>query len=201
MRSVVEVIGYLASALIVLSLAMTSVVRLRVISLIGSVTFVVYGALIGSTPVIITNAAIAALNVWFLSKELRKKNLAMVPISADAPFLADFLAAHRGDIDRLQPGFELHPDAHVWLLNRDGLPTGAFVGRIRDDAMHADLDYVTPAYRDSRMGEFVYGEGAKAFRDLGISYIVARPGAPEHRRYLESMHFITAGEGLTRRID
>lgn len=197
----VELIGYLASALIVLSLAMTSVVRLRAISLIGSVTFVVYGVLIGSIPVIITNAAIAGLNVWFLWKELRSKSLAMVPISVDAPFLADFLAAHRSDIERLQPGFVLNPDAHAWLLNRDGLPAGVFIGRVSDDAMHADLDYVTPAYRDSRMGQFIYGEGARAFRDLGISYIVARPGAIEHRRYLEAMHFIAAGEAMTRRID
>ena len=38
--SPVEVIGYVASALVVVSLAMTSVVRLRVVSLAGSVVFV-----------------------------------------------------------------------------------------------------------------------------------------------------------------
>jgi len=39
-------IGHTASALVVLSLTMTSVVRLRIVSLCGSVTFFVYGALI-----------------------------------------------------------------------------------------------------------------------------------------------------------
>ena len=34
--STTEVVGYIASALVVLSLAMTSVVRLRLISLVGS---------------------------------------------------------------------------------------------------------------------------------------------------------------------
>ena len=53
-----ELVGYAASALVVASLAMTSVVRLRAISLIGSVTFVVYGVLIGSVPIVVTNAAI-----------------------------------------------------------------------------------------------------------------------------------------------
>ena len=65
-----ELVGYLASALVVTSLAMTSVVRLRMISLAGSITFTVYGALIGSVPIIITNSSIACLNVWFLSREL-----------------------------------------------------------------------------------------------------------------------------------
>ena len=61
-----ELIGYVASALVVVSLAMTSVVRLRAISLVGSVAFVVYGVLIESVPIMVTNVAIAALNVWFL---------------------------------------------------------------------------------------------------------------------------------------
>lgn len=196
----IEIIGYVASALVVLSLAMTSVVRLRTISFIGSVTFVIYGALIGSVPVIITNTAVALLNAYFLYKEFTKKNLAMVPIAADAPFLADYLAANHADIVKLVPGFVLAPDAHVWLLNRDGLPAGVLVGRLVDDALHVDLDYVTPAFRDSRMGTYVYGDGAKAFRELGAAYLVAEPGSPEHRRYLESMHFIPAGDLLTRRI-
>ena len=43
-----EIVGYVASALVVLSLTMTSVVRLRTISLAGSIVFVVYGILIES---------------------------------------------------------------------------------------------------------------------------------------------------------
>ena len=65
-----ELVGYLASALVVVSLAMTSVVRLRAISLVGSLAFVAYGVLIESIPIVVTNAAIAVLNVWFLRSEL-----------------------------------------------------------------------------------------------------------------------------------
>ena len=60
-----ELVGYVASALVVASLAMTSVVRLRTISLAGSVTFVVYGVLIGSVPIIITNASIGIATPTF----------------------------------------------------------------------------------------------------------------------------------------
>lgn len=42
-----ELIGYTASLLVVVSLSMTSVVRLRMISLAGSIAFVVYASLIG----------------------------------------------------------------------------------------------------------------------------------------------------------
>jgi hypothetical protein len=65
----VELVGYLASALVVLALTMTSVVRLRMVSLAGSITFFVYGTLIDSVPIMITNGSIAVINVWFLRKE------------------------------------------------------------------------------------------------------------------------------------
>ena len=67
-----EFIGYAASAIVVTSLTMSSVVRLRALSLFGSATFFTYGLLIESTPIMLTNISIAAINVWFLTKEFRK---------------------------------------------------------------------------------------------------------------------------------
>ncbi|CAB4365662.1 unannotated protein [freshwater metagenome] len=51
-------IGYVASAFVVLSLAMTSVVRLRMISLVGALAFIVYGVRLGSPPIVVTNGSI-----------------------------------------------------------------------------------------------------------------------------------------------
>ena len=47
---VYELIGYAGSALVVLSLMQRSILRLRVIGLIGSVVFLVYSLLIGAYP-------------------------------------------------------------------------------------------------------------------------------------------------------
>ena len=106
--STTEVVGYVASALVVLSLAMTSVVRLRLISLVGSVVFVVYAVLIGSVPIVITNVAIAGLNLWFLRNELGgRRDLGAIPVPVDSPYLSDFLRFHLADIRRFQPDFEV----------------------------------------------------------------------------------------------
>ncbi len=168
----VELIGYLASALVVISLAMTSVVRLRVISLAGSVVFVAYGLLIGSIPIVITNACIAMLNLWFLRKEFSRsgRDLGAVPIAVDAPFLLDFLHSHDADIRQFQPDFAgVTPDSCAWLLTRDGLPAGALVGRREGDELVVVLDYVLKPYRDSRLGRWLYGPGARVFRDIGLT--------------------------------
>lgn len=186
-----ELVGYLASALVVTSLAMTSVVRLRLISLAGSVTFTTYGFLIGSVPIIITNASIACLNVWFLSRELGgRRDLGAVVVPTDSPFLADFLANHARDIQVFQPGYDPGhvPDVAI-VLTRDGLPAGVVLGDRHDDCLDITLDYVLRAYRDSRLGDWLFGAGAGVLRDAGFERVSTPGGNETHRSYLARIGF------------
>lgn len=64
----VEWVGYVASALIVVSLIMTSVVKLRVLNTAGCVLFVVYGFIIGAYPVASSNLMIVLINLYHLYK-------------------------------------------------------------------------------------------------------------------------------------
>ncbi|MDO8362615.1 MAG: hypothetical protein Q7V88_06945 [Actinomycetota bacterium] len=193
-----ELIGYVASALVVVSLAMTSVVRLRAISLVGSAAFVAYGVLIESVPIVLTNAAIAVLNLWFLRIELGgKRNLGATVVPADAPFLVDFLRHHLDDVHRFQPGFELPTpaaDVVAMLLMRDGLPAGALIGRQEGAALHVLLDYVTKPYRDSQISTWLYGKGAGVFRRLGVERVVTAPGTEPHSSYLARSGFAKVGD-------
>lgn len=191
-----ELVGYAASALVVLSLTMTSVVRLRVISLAGSLTFVAYGILIESVPIMITNASIAVINVWFLAREFRPesrrgRDLGVSWIRADSPFLLDFVEFHRDDIHRFQPDFSMPAgdDVVALMLTRDGLPAGLLVGRRDANRLRIDLDYVLAAYRDSRLGRWVFGPGASVFRDAGIERLTAAAPNDTHARYLERVGF------------
>ncbi len=196
--SVVEVVGYLASILVVASLAMTSVVRLRVVSLVGSVVFVAYGALLPSIPIIITNAAVAGLNIWFLRKEFApNRDLGAVPIEPDAPFLLDFLRSHAADIAGIHPGFDAPASGDfVLVLTRDGLPAGALVGTPEGRTLRLRLDYVMQAYRDSRIGTWLYGRGARVFTSAGFDRIVAPADSELARTYLERMGFVRTGDEL-----
>lgn len=193
---VTELVGYVASALVVLSLTMTSVVRLRSISLAGSVAFVGYGVLIGSVPIIVTNAAIAVINVWFLRTELGGgRDLGASLIRPDSPFLADFIDFHLQDIRRFQPDFAMPSrDPFALLLTRDGLPAGALLGERYEDELHVVLDYVLRAYRDSRLGRWLYGPGARVLRDAGFVRVVSAPGDDVHRGYLERVGFERVGD-------
>ncbi len=195
----VEIVGYVASALVVLALTMTSVVRLRMVSLCGSVIFFVYGALIDSVPILITNGSIAVINVWFLRKEFASggphgRDLGVSHIRPDSPFLADFVAFHLIDIHRSQPDFRL-PSGHdvvTLLLTRDGLPAGLLIGRRTGSVLTIDLDYVLGPYRDSRLGRWLYGPGAGVFRADGIGELRSAGTTDYHRKYLERVGFRTS---------
>jgi len=196
--SPVEVVGYVASVLVVASLAMTSVVRLRIVSLVGSVVFVVYGALLPSIPIMITNAAVAGLNIWFLRKEFApNRDLGTVPIEPDAPFLLDFLRSHADDIASIHPGFDAPaPGDFVLVLLRDGLPAGALVGAPDGRTLRLRLDYVMHAYRDSRIGHWLYGAGTGVFTRAGFTRIVALADSEMSRTYLERVGFARSGDEL-----
>ena len=189
-------VGYLASALVVVSLTRTSVVRLRVLSLLGATTFVVYGALIDSVPVIVTNGSIMAINLWFLRREFasgssRGIDLGASHIRTDSPFLHDFVSFHLIDIHRFQPDFVLPhgDDVSAWLLIREGLPAGLVIGRLHGSTLTVDLDYVLQAYRDSRLGRWLFGRGADVFRRDGITTVRSTGNTDTHRKYLQRVGF------------
>jgi len=196
----VELVGYLWALLVVTSLAMTSVVRLRLISLAGSLAYVVYGLLLPAVPIVLANGVIAALNIWYLSREFLSsgRRLGAVPIAVDQPFLQDFLDSHDADLRRFQPSFTLEGKDAAWLLTREGLPAGVLIGRRAGSDLLVDLDYVTARYRDSQLGRWLYGPGSKVLRAGGVQRVVSEPGTPEHRRYLVAMGFTESDGRMVR---
>jgi hypothetical protein len=64
-----EIIGYLASFIVLTSFLMKEIKTLRVINTIGCGMFVAYGILLHfSFPIILTNVAIVGINMYFLIK-------------------------------------------------------------------------------------------------------------------------------------
>ena len=69
MKLIYEIIGYLGTSLVVLSMAMSSVVRLRAMNILGSVLSGLYSALIGAYPIVIMNLALIFINLYRLIKD------------------------------------------------------------------------------------------------------------------------------------
>ena len=65
--SMTEWVGYLASAVLLISFMMKSITTLRLVNSAGAILFVVYGIMLNiSWPIIITNAAILCINMYYI---------------------------------------------------------------------------------------------------------------------------------------
>lgn len=67
----IELFGYLGSTLVVVSMLMASVVKLRVINMIGSVISASYALIIGSFPLVLMNVCLIAINAYNLVRLLK----------------------------------------------------------------------------------------------------------------------------------
>ncbi len=64
--AILEWTGYIASAIILVSYLMKNVTKLRIIGTVGCIFFVIYGSLIPSWPIVITNGVIVIINLYYL---------------------------------------------------------------------------------------------------------------------------------------
>lgn len=64
----VELFGYFSSFIILVSLMMNSIKKLRWINCIGAFMFSIYGVLVGSIPTTFLNLGIVIINFYYLFK-------------------------------------------------------------------------------------------------------------------------------------
>ena len=74
-----EIIGYFASVLVAASLMMRSVLKLRVINLLGAAVFTLYGLMIGAYPVAAMNLFIVFIDLYYLREFIPSKGYFSLP--------------------------------------------------------------------------------------------------------------------------
>jgi GNAT superfamily N-acetyltransferase len=190
---VLELFGYLASALIAVSLMMSSILRLRVINMIGGTAFSIYGLLIGAYPVAILNGLIVLVNVYHVARMLRaKKYFQLLELRPHSDYLRYFLSFYDKEIRAILPEFEYRAaEKQVTLfILRDCVPVGVFIAEETvPGVLRVQLDFVLPAYRDLKIGKFLFVDQAQFFRDRGIREIVIAPRTRKFGAYLAQVGF------------
>jgi len=190
----IEWVGYGASALVAISLLMSSIVKLRWYNLIGAILFSIYGFAIGAYPVGIINSFIIVINIYYLLKLYSKKeNFKILEILKNDNYLINFFSYYDEDIKRFFPDFKLdfNKDIVAFTVLRNMVLAGVFVGRrLNDDTLFIDLDFVTPEYRDFKIGNFIFAQNKKYFLDKGYKYFSTYSLNEVHNKYLKKMGFI-----------
>jgi len=187
-----EIIGYLASLLVAISLMMSAIVKLRIINLLGSLTFTIYGILINAWPVALMNAFIVLVNIYYLVKIYRDDHYFQILRSTDeSNYLTKFLEFYREHIKTYQPEFSFEKSYnYVVFVLSDMIPAGLVIGNKKDDGtLEMDLDFVIPSYRDFKIGSFLFEKNSEELKQDGIRKIVTPTGNEDHNEYLRKVGF------------
>jgi hypothetical protein len=198
-----EMIGYMGSLLVALSLTMKSLQRLRIINMVGALFFITYGLLIGALPIALLNTLTLAVNAYNLWRMVQQKDyFTLMEIRPDSAYLMRFLEFYRREISELIPTYLFKPgeDQMVIFILRNMVPVGLVIVKQTDETAQIFLDFVIPGYRDFRAGKFLFDESADYFWQKGIKQLVSAPGSSRHESYLKRMGFELGQEKYQRKI-
>ncbi len=202
-HAALEMLGYAASVMVAVSLMMKSLLRLRLLNLVGALMLSLYGVLIHAYPVAGLNGLIAIVDLYFLVQMLRQRDyFTLLEVAHDSEYLRGFVDFHRKDIAGFVPDYTYEPEAgHLNLLVlRNMVPAGVMIARREESTARVLLDYVIPGYRDFAVGKFLFEERSGWFRSRGVHRFVSAPGHPRHAAYLERMGFRRAAGDYVREL-
>lgn len=193
-----ELLGYMGSLLVAISLSMKSLQRLRVVNMAGGIFFIVYGLLIRAYPIALLNGltlCVNAYNLWVMWR--RRDYFTLMQVRADSAYLNRFLEFYRREISELIPTYQFKPDDDqvVVFILRNMLPVGLVIVKPEGQEARVFLDYVIPGYRDFRAGKFLLEESAEFYRQKGILRLSTAPGNAKHETYIKRMGFKLEEDG------
>jgi len=192
---VFEIIGYVGSGLVIVSMLMTSVVKLRIINTVGSVIFCIYAFCIHSYPTAAMQICLIIINLVSLYKLISiKKDYSIVALKKTDSYLSYFLNNYKKDIKKYFPQSPEDTQKLIdsgdlfYLVSCDLNPAGIFIASTDpSDAkkLRAKLDYTSPRYRDGSAGKFLY----EYLAGQGYSTVYTDNSCPSHLNYLKKMGF------------
>lgn len=193
-----EILGYIASLIVLISLLMSSIIKLRLINLLGSAVFSLYGFLIGALPVGFMNLCICIINLYYLYKIYSTKEyFKILPLEGNSEYFNYFLDFYNKDISKYTNStkFDLIEKSVSFYILRNLVPAGIFIATKQDEhTLNVELDFVIPEYRDFKIGAFIYEESKNYFLDKGYSRFICNSSNDIHIKYLRKMGFKEVSE-------
>ena len=187
----VEVFGIFASFIILVSLLMSSVKRLRLVNLFGSIFMLVYGIMISALPVVIMNVGIMIINLYYLKEMIKVQDyFKVLPVAKEDEYLKNFINYYEEDIIKAIEKIPVEDNDYRYFILRDLVPAGLFMAKKKDaKTLTITLDFVTPKYKDFKTGNYVFTQMAHTFRDAGFTLFETTTKDKQHMQYLKRMNF------------
>jgi GNAT superfamily N-acetyltransferase len=191
---VAQLLGYLAFIFLALSLWVTNDIKFRWINSLGCLSFIFYGIFINAFPIVLTNSALLAINIYFLFKIYRRQEkFDLVEFKNDASLIPKFLSFYQKDIQVYFPDFVMGAGENEirFVVLRDIVIANLFVAIVNDEGdAFVKINYTVPKYRDYKVGRFLFEEGTDFLQSKGIRRIIyLQVHNVHHEKFLKVMKF------------
>lgn len=160
-----QIIGYIGSALIIISMMMTKVRLLRILNIVGCVISFIYGLLILSYPVVILNFALIAINTFQLIKIFKRNfNYELADMRPDSICFSHFIKRYEKLINLKFPNFNNYKNKinYVKSIYCDNVLVGIIAGNIQNGVLDVYLDVINPEYKKVGYFKTVYEKNIKS---------------------------------------
>ena len=192
-KMIIEIVGYVGSALVLISFLMVSVFKLRVVNSLGSVVCVIYGLIIHAYPTVVMNLCLVAINIYYLFKMINtEKSYDLVRVDGDEGLTKYTIDLYKDDIAKCFPGISMDFDRanRGYVVCHDGKPVGVLLGILKDHVLDIMIDYSIPQYRDFSIGQFLMSNIASD----GIDKLIYKGSDENHKAYLRKTGFREVGD-------
>ena len=189
-----QLLGYLAFIFLAVSLWVNNDIKFRWINSLGSLSFVFYGLLIHAFPIVLTNAVLLAINIYFLFKIYRRQEkFDLIEFKSDAALITKFLSFYQKDIEAYFPGFAIGEGENEirFAVLRDIVVANLFVATVNANGdAFVKINYTVPKYRDYKVGRFLFDEGKEFLHNKGIKRIIyTQVTNKQHEKFLKIIGF------------
>jgi hypothetical protein len=202
----IALVGYLATIFLALSLLVNNDLQFRWFNTLGCLSFIVYGALFGAFPVILTNTILLVINVWHLVKVYRfraEEDFDLIPYSANDPMVKKFLSFYKDDVHQYFPGYDENTAGNLrFFVLRDMAVANVFAATVEDNGtLTVHLNYTVPKYRDYKVGRFLFDKGRNFLQRQHVRRICYEQVAhPNNAQFLTKMGFEKEGAAYVKQL-
>ncbi len=196
-----DLFGYLSSFVILVSLTMNSIIKLRWINLVGAALFTIYGVMLKSVPTAFLNFGIVIIDIYYLFKIYSKKeDFKLVEVSEDSELLEHFYKNNSKELLEYFGDNKIGSDEKVFFMLRNNYTAGILIGTEEKETLKIKVDFVTEKYRDFKLGSYFFNENTEELKKRGYKKVYSKALHEKHKEYLEKIGFKMTDKDLYEKV-
>ncbi len=187
-----EILGYMASLVVLVSLLMSSIKRLRWINLGGALLFGIYGFMIGSLPTGIMNLGIVLIDAYYLYIIYSQKDyFTYLIVPKESRYLRKLLKTQTEEVESFFPGFKFSEltDHLCFIALRNLNAAGVIILKPKGEELEVTIDFALKQYRDFKTTFFIIDRERENLKNEGFKRLVIKTKNKKHINYLKKVNF------------